>query len=72
MYMTSLAARVYQDTLLQEAEKDHRRDSAGATRPRLQERLVVRVGALLVSAGLWLQAQHEPMIYSPKARRTGC
>jgi hypothetical protein len=70
--LTPLATRAYQRALLVEVKNDAWQDFAGTVEPRLQERLFVRTGGLLVAAGLWLQAQYEPMKCSPKARQTGC
>ena len=63
----------HQDSMLEEAKKNRILKAARAARPRLQERLFVRVGDFLISAGLRLKEQYEPEMCScPEAYQSGC
>ena len=66
-------AKERQKELLEEAKKYRMLKAARAARPRLQERLCVRVGDFLISAGLRLKERYKPeMRPDLEAYQSGC
>ncbi len=59
----SMLVKEHQDSLLEEVRKTRAPRAARTARPRLRERLFVRVGDALISAGLRLQARYKPAMY---------
>jgi hypothetical protein len=66
--ITPSAAMAYHDNLLHDAQKHRMVQVTRTAKPRLQDRLFIRLAGFLISAGLWLQARYQPVVYSgPKA-----
>ncbi len=71
--LTPLLARAHQEALLEEAKGNQMVARAGEYSPRLEERVLVRLGAWLVSIGLRLQARYRPeMRTAPGACGSAC
>jgi hypothetical protein len=69
--LTPIVAEQHRVDLFSDATQSRTRVTS-AVRTSLTERLVVRVGALLVSAGLWMQRRYLPNIYvRPETTRSG-
>jgi hypothetical protein len=68
--LTPIVAEQHRRDLLNAAPSRAR--VASAPRPSLKERLFIRVGRVLVSAGLWMQRRYVPTIYvRPETTRSG-
>ena len=50
---------------LKQAEKDRLLKAAKAGRPKLQERLLLSTGDLLITFSLWLKARYQPNAAAP-------
>jgi hypothetical protein len=62
---------VYEEVRRKEAERELYHLGARVVRTEPQERLCVRVGNLLIAAGLKLQGRYQPVIVpAPKARQS--
>ena len=71
--MTPSLIKAYQDRLLEEAKKGRIPKATRTAKPQLQERLLARVGDLLISAGLRLQERYKPaMCPRPEASQSSC
>jgi hypothetical protein len=69
--LTPIVAEQRRRDLLNGASQNRTRVTS-ATRHSLKERLFIRVGHLLVSAGLWMQRRYLPTIYvRPETTRSG-
>ena len=69
--LTPIVAEQHRRDRLSDATQNQSRLTS-ATRPSLKERLFIRVGGLLVSAGLWMQRRYVPTIYArPETTRSG-
>lgn len=55
-------AAAYAEALLEEARRDQPELPGRMAHPGLRERLALRFGKWLISAGLWLQARYRPAI----------
>ena len=58
--LTVVYAKVRHSELLREAEFLRLVKEAKAGRPRLQDRLLLRISDVLISFGLWLKARCQP------------
>jgi hypothetical protein len=56
--ITLSLAKAYRDTLVEAATSDPESKAVGSTRPRLQQRLLVRLGKWLIATGLRLRARY--------------
>ena len=66
-------SKAYQNILLEEAKTNGILKTSRTMRPRLQERLFMRVGDLLISAGLRLQGRFElATLPCSKVYQSGC
>ena len=74
--VTLLMAKAHQNRLLKEAKEAKEigmLKAARTARPRLQERLFVRLGNFLISAGMRLQERCQPVMYpGPETHQPGC
>jgi hypothetical protein len=69
--LTPIVAEQHRRDLFSDATQS-RTGATSTTRSSLTERLVVRVGALLVSTGLWMQRRYVTNIYvRPETTRSG-
>jgi hypothetical protein len=69
--LTPIMAEQHRRDLLKDAAQSRARVTSAA-RPSIKERLFIRVGGLLVSAGLWMQRRYLPTIYvRPETTRSG-
>jgi hypothetical protein len=63
-------AVAYQEALLEEAGVNRPLRNARLVRPRLRDRLCLRAGEWLISAGVWLRTRVQPAVpSSPDAYR---
>ncbi len=70
-YPVTWSVTDYDEIKWREAERDYYLLGARVVKPEPRERLLVRVGDLLIAAGLKLQGQHQPvMVPAPKARQS--
>ena len=60
MRLAIIIVKEHQNNMLEEAKKYRMLKAARAASPRLQERLFVRVGDFLISAGLRLKERYKP------------
>ena len=71
--MLLMISKVHQNSLLEEAKKNQMLKATRSAKPRLQERLCVRIGDFLISAGLRLKQRYKPaMCPGPEAYQSGC
>jgi hypothetical protein len=73
--LTTLAwiAKEHRDNMLEEVKKDRMVRAIRVRRPGFRERLFVRVGDFLISAGLRLKERYKPeMRPELEAYRSGC
>ena len=69
----AVIAKERQKDMLEETKRYRMLKAFRAGRPRLQERLSVRVGDFLISAGLRLKERYQPeMCPELEAYRSGC
>jgi hypothetical protein len=66
--MTPSMARAYQESLLLEAKRGRPVKGPLPTGPRFVERLLLRLGDLLISLGTRLRTRYEPNILSGSER----
>jgi hypothetical protein len=62
--VTPSAAMAYHDSLLYDFQKQRVVQVTRAAKRRLRDRLFVHLAGFLISAGLWLQARYQPVVYS--------
>ena len=58
--MLAMLAKEYQNRMLEEAKRYRMLKATRAARPRLQQRLLMRFGDFLISAGLRLKERYKP------------
>jgi hypothetical protein len=69
----AIIAKEHQKDMLEEVKKCRMLKALRAKRPRLQERLLVRVGDFLISAGLRLKERYQSeMCPELEAYQSGC
>lgn len=69
----SMIAKEHQNNMLEEVKKNQMLKATRPAEPRLQERLCVRIGDFLISAGLRLKERYTPAICpGPEAYQSGC
>jgi hypothetical protein len=69
----SMIAKEHQNNMLEEVKKNQMLKAIRPAKPRLQERLCVRIGDFLISAGLRLKKRYKPEIYPDlEAYKSGC
>ena len=59
-FLADTYAKALHTERLKEAEKDRLLKATKAGRPRLQERLLLSIGDLLITFGHWLKARYQP------------
>lgn len=64
-FLADTYAKARHEERLAEVEKDRLLKAARAGRPKLEERLLLSIGDLLITFGIWLKARYQPDSAAP-------